>query len=141
MKKNLLRNTSFITIAFFLSALFPSCRTGKPATVRDIIGAKITSLYKMMSQEEMMSLDYDKVFSMFDESELEILGTRHWMFDVNVPVVVSVMRSTSQKKVPFWLEVNGFAKTDMTMRNEQVTYEVWQKKFNKGRVGLGINGF
>ena len=86
-------------------------------------------------------MDYDKVFSLFSEDEKEVLATRHWMFDVNVPVVVSVMRSTEQKIVPFWLPEKGFVKTDMTMKNEQTTYEVWQKSFNAGTVGLGINGF
>jgi predicted phosphodiesterase len=63
------------------------------------------------------------------------------MFDVNVPVIVSIMRSEEQKIIPFWLIPSGFVKTDKTMSNEQITYEVWQKKFEAGHVGLGINGF
>jgi acid phosphatase type 7 len=51
------------------------------------------------------------------------------------------MRSTEQKDVPFWLVPAGFVKTGETMKNEEVTYEVWQKKFNAGHVGLGVNGF
>jgi hypothetical protein len=102
---------------------------------------KISFLYRTMDQKEIMSLDYDKVFSLFSEEEKEILATKHWTFDVSVPVVVSVMRSTEQKMVPFWLSEKGFLKTDMTMKNEQTTYEVWQKSFNTGTIGLGINGF
>src|SRR5690606_20441689 len=72
---------------------------------------------------------------------LKVLSARHWVFDANVPVVVSLMRSKSQKVMPFWLESAGFEKTDMEMRNEYHTYEVWQKKIDKGTVELGINGF
>jgi len=51
-----------------------------------------------------------------------------------------VMRSEKQKVVPFWLESSGFKKTGMRMKNEMTTYEVWQKSFPAGKVGLGING-
>ena len=37
---------------------------------------------------------------------------------------------------------SGFTKTDLTVQNiENWTYEIWQKEFPAGRVGLGINGF
>ncbi len=29
----------------------------------------------------------------------------------------------------------------MLVKNEEFTYEVWQKDFDKGPIGLGINGF
>jgi hypothetical protein len=51
------------------------------------------------------------------------------------------MRSKKQKIIPFWLKSNDFKKTDLTMKNGQTTYEVWQKSFEAGKVGLGINGF
>ncbi len=72
-------------------------------TVKDVIDSKISYLYKTMDAAQLMSMDYDKVFSLFSEDEKEVLATRHWMFDVNVPVVVSVMRSNEQNIVPFWL--------------------------------------
>lgn len=109
-------------------------------TVKDVIDNKISYLYETMDSVQIMSLSYEKALTLFSDGEREILATRHWMFDVNVPVVVSVMRSTEQKIVPFWLPEKGFKKTSMVMKNEQTTYEVWQKSFKAGRVGLGING-
>jgi hypothetical protein len=87
------------------------------------------------------SLTDDQIMTLFNDQEKEVLATRHWMFDVNVPVVVSVMRSTKQSSAPFWLGPAGFVKTNKTMKNEQTDYEVWQKKFDAGHVGLGVNGF
>ena len=43
--------------------------------------------------------------------------------------------------VPFWITERGFKKTGMIVKNEEYTYEVWQKDFDKGKVELGINGF
>jgi acid phosphatase type 7 len=127
-------------VLIILGSLIISCNH-KSESVKDVIDRKIDFIYRTMDSTQMMALDYDKAFSLFSKDEKEILATRHWMFDVNVPVVVSVMRSREQKIVPYWLAENGFKKTDLTMRNEQTTYEVWQKSFGAGRIGLGINGF
>lgn len=130
---------NYLSIYLIVASLV-SCK-GDEKSVKDVIDSKISYLYRTMDSKELMSLDYDKVFSLFSEDEKEVLATRHWMFDVNVPVVVSVMRSEEQKIVPFWLSDNGFVKRDLKMKNEQTTYEVWQKSFGVGTVGLGINGF
>lgn len=134
----IIKKSAVLIIVFSCSII--SCKYDS-GTVKNVMDNKISFLYRTMSPEELMSLDYDKVFSLFSDDEKEILATKHWMFDVNVPVVVSVMRSTEQKILPYWLTEKGFARTNLKMRNEQTTYEVWQKSFDAGPVGLGINGF
>ncbi len=110
-------------------------------SVKDVMDDVISRIYSTMDSETIESIDQEKAMKLFDDGELEVLATRHWVFNANVPVVVSVMRSTRQQIMPFWLEPSGFRKTGFTIKNEQNTYEVWQKSFNKGTVGLGINGF
>lgn len=116
-------------------------QTPSVKTVEQVMDEVITRLYATMNEEELAAIDQQKALSLFDETDLEVLATRYWVFDVNVPVVVSVMRSKSQKIMPFWLESSTFEKTGLEMRNEYHTYEVWQKEFGKGTVELGINGF
>ncbi len=116
-------------------------QTPSAKTVEQVMDEVITRLYAAMNEEELAAIDQQSAMSLFSEADLEVLATRHWVFDVNVPVVVSVMRSKSQKIMPFWLESSGFEKTDMEMRNDFHTYEVWQKEIGKGTVELGINGF
>lgn len=113
----------------------------KEQTVKEVIDHTITRLYKTMNEQQLTSLTNDQLMAMFPDQEKKVLATKHWMFDVNVPAVVSVMRGADQKIVPFWLVPAGFVKTDKIMRNEKITYEVWQKKFDAGRVELGVNGF
>jgi acid phosphatase type 7 len=115
--------------------------TGSPATVKTVMDRVVTDLYDTAGTEELSQISEESVFSLFSDDELVTLSTKHWMFDVNVPVVVSVMRSTRQEHVPFWLTGQGFTLTGEVIKNEQTTYEVWEKNFPKGRVGLGINGF
>jgi acid phosphatase type 7 len=140
MKQYLISKLIRLTLPVLFTVILISCRH-HAATVKDVIDSKISYLYHNLDSAEMVSLDYEKAMSLFSDEEKEILATKYWIFDVNVPVVVSVMRSTVQKILPFWLTEKGFQKTSLVMKNEQVTYEVWQKLFNAGTVGLGINGF
>jgi len=117
-----------------------SCSTDT-STVSAVMDDKVTELYKTKTEEELSALNYDQATSLFTEKEMKILATRHWMFDVNVPVVVSVFRSKKQEIVPFWLEKDDFSKTELTVKNEMTEYEIWQKSFAAGRIGLGVNGF
>ena len=114
-------------------------RTAK--NVKEVMERVVTDLYKRTSQADLMKLDARKVIALFSKEELRILATTHWTFDVNVPVVVSAMVSNEKGSLPFWLTETGFNKTALTMKNKKTTYEVWQKSFGAGKVGLGINGF
>ncbi len=128
-----------------LTALFLGACAGpghqEDATVDHTIDEVITELYQTKSQSELASLTHEQIMDLFSEDELQVLSNRYWMFDVNVPVVVSVIRSSRQDIVPFWLPERGFKKTEKVVRNRQIEYEIWQKSFDAGRVGLGINGF
>lgn len=123
--------------------IWAGCAGPKPeiSSVAEVIDAKVTELYQTKSQEELAAITYEQAFQLFNEQELQVLSSKYWMFDVNVPVVVSVLRSVKQKVIPFWLEEQGFQKTAMKLKNEITGYEVWQKNFDAGHVGLGINGF
>jgi len=130
------------SVVLILAAGIISCaQQVREQSVKDIMDKTFTQLYRTMSSKELSAIDENKAMSLFSKDELHILATRHWMFTANVPVVVSVMRSTEQNLIPFWLPENGFLKTDMIVKNAQVSYEVWQKSFDAGPVGLGINGF
>ena len=131
----------FSVILFLVAGLFSCAQQVREQSVREIMDKTFTKLYRTMNSKELSAIDESKALSLFSKEELHVLATRHWMFDVNVPVVVSVMRSAHQKIVPFWLPGNGFIKTNMTVKNAQTSYEVWQKSFGAGPVGLGINGF
>ena len=115
--------------------------TAGKMSVKEVMDNAITRLYESASEEQLQSIDLEQAMALFVEEELEVLASRHWVFEVNKPVVVSLMRSSRQENTPFWLEPTGFKKTGWEMRNTQHTYEVWQKEFDKGAVELGINGF
>ncbi len=129
-------------IAIILMIVVVSC-TSEPEEkprVKDVMDRVVSELYATKTEAELVDLDYETAMALFSEEDLDVLGTRHWTFEVNVPVIVSVMRSTKQRIVPFWLLTNGFTKTTLEVEHEHTAYEVWQKDFDAGEVELGING-
>ncbi|MBN1350487.1 metallophosphoesterase family protein [candidate division KSB1 bacterium] len=124
---------------FFLIAV--SC-SNKPVTVKQTMDNIVTRLHQSLDEVALSQLNDQAIMKLITAEDRAILATKYWTFDVNVPVIVSIMRHTDQKIPPFWLNSQaGFAKTDMSVENEEYRYEVWQKRFGAGRVELGINGF
>ena len=110
-------------------------------SVKTVMDDVVTRLMATMPEEQITKLDDAQVMRLLTADELNVLATKYWCFDVDVPSVVSVMRDEKQPVVPFWLEKSGFKKTGLVVTNKEYRYEVWQKKFPAGRVELGINGF
>ncbi len=140
-----MHKNKFLTIIWFLLLIIPGA--GKvigeeqEKSVKCVMNRVISDLYKTSNQSDLLKLDIRQVMSLFSKDELQVLSTRHWMFEVNVPVVVSVICSNEKNAIPFWLPESGFKKTSLTLKNSQATYEVWQKSYNAGNIGLGVNGF
>ncbi|NIA14757.1 MAG: metallophosphoesterase [Nitrospiraceae bacterium] len=111
------------------------------ASLKETMDGVVTRFYATMDEEALGALTDEGVLGLLTEAELDVLATKYWYFDVNVPVVVSVIRNVDQPVTPFWLEARGFTKTDLVVKNEIWAYEVWQKRFDAGRVELGFNGF
>lgn len=110
-------------------------------TVKQVTDQLVTRIYESYSPAQMDTLSHGFVLSLLSEQEKKTLAENYWIFEVNVPVTVSLMRHTDQKDIPFWLPDAGFKKTELIVKNEMYTYEVWQKDVPAGRVNLGINGF
>jgi len=135
MRKTLLLLACLLVVAFAAAAAESSVK----ATVDSIAGR----LRDVLSEEQLLTLDEATLENFVTPEDKEVLATQHWQFDVDVPVVVYVMRETGQKTAPFWLSERGFEKTDMAIKSTEanMNFEVWRKEFGAGRIGLGINGF
>ena len=116
-------------------------KEGSHATVKSVMDDFVTQLYAELDSAQLDTIQEGYILQQLSQNDQEVLATKFWNFEVNVPVTVSLMRDTDQKVVPFWIEKSGFKKTDMVVKNEMSTYEVWQKDFDKGPIGLGISGF
>lgn len=109
-------------------------------TVREVVDGIVARMYSTLSADQLASLDETAVQKFITPEERQVLASKYWSFDANVPVVVSILRDRRQDVVPFWIAEAGFQKTDLVVQNENYQYEVWQKEFPAGHIGLGING-
>src|SRR5688572_16505364 len=130
-----------VVVALLVSSCKETAPLNKDLTVANVMDEVITRLYKQVPPEKYDSIDDAFVLDFLTAEEKEVLTKRYQYFTVNTPVIVSLMRDTQQKVIPFWLEETGFIKTDRFVRNENYEYEVWEKKYPAGKVELGINGF
>lgn len=122
--------------------LIASISGAAPLTLEEAIDGVVTRLYESKTPAELYALDEDTIDAFLTPAEREVFASGYHTFEVNVPVVVSLMRETGQAVIPFWLEGSGFERTELEVTNTAGwTYEVWQKNFDAGHVGLGINGF
>jgi len=134
----------YLPIILLIISVVSSCRhkpNSAPATVEKTMDAILTRLYETLSSEQLDTIDTPWIIKHLSSEEKLVLATKYLYFDVNTPVIVSLMRDISQKTVPFWLESSGFIKTTLVVSNSHSSYEVWQKEFDTGLVELGINGF
>ncbi|WP_169518496.1 purple acid phosphatase family protein [Spirosoma panaciterrae] len=121
-----------------------ACKMGRksaPTSVKEVVDKAVTRLYETHKPEQLDTISQAYILQFLTESEKEVLATKYLTFDVDVPAVVSLMRDQNQKVIPFWLNGSGFQKTTLVVKNEEYTYEVWQKAVQPGTVQLGINGF
>ena len=113
---------------------------GHPS-IHDTMASIVERLRASHSAEELKSLSPEDVLAALTDEEREILGSEYLSFKVDKPVTVYVMRHQDQKEVPYWLAERGFTKTEDSVGVNDETYEVWEKAFEAGHVGLGVNGF
>ncbi|MCC6152866.1 MAG: metallophosphoesterase, partial [Candidatus Hydrogenedentes bacterium] len=126
--------------AILLSLLFVTTLSHADQRLDATMDGIVTRLYAAFNAEQLNALTEDQLRPYITPEDRDVLATSYWTFDVNVPVVVSVMRHVKQETVPAWLPETGFTKTNLVVKNDSCDYEVWQKKFEAGHVALGING-
>ena len=128
-------------MGILLAALLCCGQVWSAPTLKDTMDGIVTRFYAELDAPALGSLTQEKVLGLISDDERAVLATKYWYFDVDVPVIVSVIRNVDQQVTPFWLAEAGFEKTDLVVKNEIWAYEVWQKAFDAGRVELGIGGF
>lgn len=101
----------------------------------------VTRFYANFDKPTLDTITEPFILSYLSQEEKEVMSTKYWILNTNVPTTVSLMRDKAQDTEPFWLREAGFVHTEMEVKNTHSTYEVWQKNFPAGQINLGINGF
>jgi len=116
----------------------PARAAASPA-IREAVAGIVERMRRELPGEMVRTITVAQVERLLTPRERNILATEHVTFRVNVPVRVSVLRDTSLGNEPFWLREGGFRPAGLTLKESGTTFDVWQKDFPAGRVGLGIH--
>lgn len=97
-------------------------------------------LSRMYSERELTSVATrgPELLARLTGSERRALGEGYCRFDVDRPVIVDIAAATDAP--PFWLADRGFVATGLSMTNDDATWRVYRRTFDRGSVGLGVNG-
>ena len=137
MKKNWLRIIALVGLGCAASV---RAHVGNHPSLHDTVAGVVERLRHARNPAELRALTLSQVEGFLTAEEREILGSEHLSFRVNVPVTVSVIRYTKSGEEPFWLKGRGFQPTTLRLKvGEDLEFDVWQKDFPAGWVGLGVN--
>jgi hypothetical protein len=112
---------------------------GHLPSVHDVVAGVIDRIGRELPDEAIRRLTAREVEALLTPEELEVLSSRHVVFRVDVPVVVTVLRDVNLTGEPFWLEKRGFKSIGVTVERDGSKFEAWEREFGAGEIGLGVN--
>ena len=124
-----------------LLALPPRAPGTESASVQETTAALIDRLLTELRPYELRRVSEREVERLLTPEERRILGTEHITFRVNVPITVFVVRGASPKSDPFWLREQSFIRSTNQWIIDKAELEIWEREFDAGEIGLGINSF
>ena len=109
-----------------LLGILVACSSSKQDDIQvkslsDTMDGILTRFYAEFSPEVLKKVTPEFILKNITPEEKKALAMKYWYFDVNIPVVVSLMRHERQSTVPFWIEEAGFKKTALKVSNEEYT--------------------
>ncbi len=140
MTMNLRPRAAAVALLLLIPAVAQlQAHVGPHPSVHDTVAGVIERMKRTLTTNELASLTVPKVEQFLTPQEREVLGTEHISFRVNVPVRVSVLRDVSLKDEPFWLRERSFQTNGVTVKEGSAVFDVWEKDFEAGQIGLGIH--
>lgn len=130
-----------VVLLLITFALPGVAHVGGHPSIHDTIAKIVDVLRGKNSASALKDIKLEKVLEALDEEQRHVLGTEFWSFTVDVPVTVSILFDSRQTEIPFWLEGEGFKKTKAVVESSENKFDVYEKDFDAGRIGLGYPGF
>jgi acid phosphatase type 7 len=137
----MLRRIWLVWWACFLTStgVIALAHVGPHPSIHDTVANILERMKRELRKEQFQALTEDKLVAMLEPKEREVLGSEHISFSVNVPVTLSVVRTGEPVERAFWLPDRGFEKQPGEWAEGSRKLTVWQRTFEPGSLGLGVN--
>lgn len=107
--------------------------------VQDAVASVIERLRKQLRPYELHFLTADRLERFLYPNERQAFATGHIKFHVDVPVTVRIVRDAEMREIPFWFRDLRFNALPVEWKEGKKTLKVWQRDFEPGEIGLGVN--
>ncbi|MEZ4904973.1 MAG: hypothetical protein R2822_26075 [Spirosomataceae bacterium] len=115
-----------ILLSLLSMGIFSCKNTQTSTTVHEVMDKVVTRLYKQLTPAQLDTISQAYILNFLSEEEKQTLATRYWVFEVDVPVVVSLMRNQAQKHLHF-----GFKIADLRKRIYKLKMKNTRMRFGK----------
>ncbi|HRZ35338.1 MAG TPA: metallophosphoesterase family protein [Candidatus Paceibacterota bacterium] len=112
--------------------------SGTSSSIQDTVTGIALRLSQGHSAGDLNAFSPARLIEELTPAEQRVLGAEHIRFEVNVPVVVTVLRDTAGDE-PFWLRSRRFTPTGAVLSVAKRRFEAWERFFPSGAIGLGVN--
>lgn len=131
----------FVIIAATIIFIFQNGfgHVGHMPSVHDTVEGILARMKKQLNADQVRTLDRERVLSFVTQDERKVLSIGFLTFEIDRDADLYLAVDPGSR-APFWLQEEGFEKTDIELVSEgEGNYELWRKSVKKGHVGLGIN--
>src|SRR5688572_31873864 len=129
-------------ILMMLCLVAPVCaQCAEPSPVKAAADDLLDRMVRQLRPFELRYLADWEVERLLTPAEKRIFSSELISFNVNVPVTLYVVRGAAPRRDPFWLRDRSFTPSPVQWRIDKTDLKIWQRDFDSGRVGLGVNSF
>jgi hypothetical protein len=108
-------------------------------SIHDAVAGALQRLQAQVPDLANQALTPAQALPLLTAEQRQALATQYIRFTVNQPVVVSIARDIRWGAEPFWLQTEDFQKTDKMFEEAGTTFDIGEKEFISGDIGLGVN--
>ncbi len=130
---------TILTLLVFSPALF--AHVGDHPSIHDTAAGITARLCEELSVDDLQALEVDDLNRFLTDEERRIFGTEHVSFSVNVPVRLYIFHQETLRERTPWLSERGFERTEWSATVDDEKFDIWEKDFDAGWIGLGVNSY
>jgi hypothetical protein len=108
-------------------------------SVREVVAAVLDRLCTAPERSRIAHLDAARAEALLTPQEKVVLSTDHIRFRINQRALITVLRDKSLGGEPFWLRQRTWRQQPTTIRIGGREFDRWEKHFEAGLIGLGVN--
>lgn len=108
-------------------------------TVQDTVAAVLQRLRSDPNKVTIDGLTAARAEALLRPEEKAVFASRHIQFRINQRALVTVFRDKSLGTEPFWLRDGSWRQRAAEFKLGDVEFDLWEKQFEPGIVGLGVN--